>query len=221
MKKRILMFVLAMTTVVAAHAQGPRLGIRAGANLSNLSGDLTDDSRFNNKLGYHAGITANFPISADNFFSIQPELLYSNKGFKNNPEDFDRNGTRITREGSVNFNYLELPLLARINAGPLYFEAGPQASYLLGIRDNTEQTPLISTGDRISPDGMNRFELGYAAGIGFGMPNGISAGVRYTSGFNRILNDNNNNSTTYFDGDLRNARHSVFMFTLGFAFGGR
>lgn len=219
MKKTILLLFLAMTTVVAAHAQGPRIGIRAGANLSNLAGDLTDDSRFNNKLGYHAGITANFPLSADNFFSIQPELLYTNKGFKNNPEDFERNGVRFTREGSVNFNYLELPILARINAGPLYFEGGPQASYLLGIRDNTEQTPVISTGDRISPDGMNRFELGYAAGIGVGMPFGASLGVRYTSSFGNLLKDNNN--TTYFDGDLRNARHSVFMFTLAFAFGNR
>ena len=216
--KKLLVFLFTIATVYTAQAQS--FGIRAGANLSNLAGDLTDDSRFNNKLGYHAGLTANFPI-VENFFSIQPELLYTNKGFKNDEEEFERNGARITREGSVNFNYLELPLLARINAGPLYFEGGPQASYLLGIRDNTEQTPLISTGDRISTDGMNRFELGYAAGIGFGMPNGISAGVRYTSGFNRILDDSNNNSTTYFDGDLRNARHSVIMFTLAFAFGNR
>jgi hypothetical protein len=216
--KKLLVFLFTIATVYAAEAQN--FGIRAGANLSNLAGDLTDDSRFNNKLGYHVGLTANFPIVED-FFSIQPELLYTNKGFKNNPEDFERNGIRFTREGSVNFNYLELPVLARINAGPLYFEAGPQASYLLGIRDNTEQTPLISTGDRITPDGMNRFELGYVAGIGFGMPRGISAGVRYTSSFNRILNDTNNNNPNFFDGDLRNARHSVFMFTLAFAFGNR
>lgn len=214
--KKLFVLLFTLATVYTAEAQN--FGIRAGANLSNLSGDLTDDSRFNNKLGYHAGLTANFPIVED-FFSIQPELLYTNKGFKNNEENFERNGTSFTREGSVNFNYLELPVLARINAGPLYFEGGPQASYLLGIRDNTEQTPVISTGNRISPEGLNRFELGYAAGIGFGMPNGISAGVRYTSGFGNLQSDNNN--TTYLDGDLRNARHSVFMFTLAFTLGNR
>lgn len=215
MKKLFVLF-FTIATVYAAEAQN--FGIRAGANLSNLAGDLTDDSRFNNKLGYHAGLTANFPIVED-FFSIQPELLYVNKGFKNNEENFERNGARITREGSVNFNYLELPVLARINAGPLYFEGGPQASYLLGIRDNTDQTPVVSTGNRISPEGLNRFELGYAAGIGFGMPNGISAGVRYTAGLANILNDNNN--TTYLDGDMRNARHQVFMFTLAYTLGNR
>lgn len=217
MKKLLLSF-FALATVYTAQAQAS-FGLRAGGNLSNLSGDVTDDSRFNNKIGWHAGLTANFPI-VEEFFSIQPELYYTNKGFRNSEEDvFEFNGNTYRREGSVNYNYLELPILARIDAGPLYFEGGPMASYLLGVNNRTDTfvtgSPEPLAVNRSSTEGLTRFELGYAAGIGFGMQNGISVGVRYVGSFNDYASDAPND---YFQGDLVNARNSVFMLTLGFNF---
>lgn len=182
-----------------------------------MSGDVTDDSRFNNKFGWHAGVTANFGIVED-FFSIQPELYYTNKGFRNSEEEFELDALTYRREGSANYNYLELPILARINAGPLYFEGGPMASYLLGVNNRTETSINGAPGpavDRSSTEGLTRFELGYAAGIGFGMPGGFSAGVRYVGSFTDFASDAPND---YFQGDLVNARHSVFMLTLGMTF---
>lgn len=217
MKKLLLLF-FALATVYTAEAQAS-FGVRAGANLSNLSGDLTEDSRFNSKIGWHAGLTANFPI-VEGFFSIQPELYYTNKGFRNSEEDvFEFNSNTYSREGSVNYNYLELPLLARIDAGPLYFEGGPMASYLLSVKNNTDTfivgSPEPLAVNRSSTEGLTRFELGYAAGIGFGMQSGLSIGVRYVGSFTDFASDAPDD---YFQGDLRNARNSAFMLTLGFTF---
>jgi hypothetical protein len=217
MKKLLLMFVFVASTAFATQAQNASFGIRAGANISNLSGDLRDESRFENKVGFHAGIMANFGI-VDDFFSIQPELLYSNKGFKHEDSQISLPLFNRRREGKVNYNYLDLPVLAKIKAGPLYFEAGPQASYLLSVNNETKtyiNGSLQSTNtDEKSKSGLSEFEVGYVAGIGFtSRNNAISFGVRYNGAFSDFVKEDVN-----FDGDLTNARHSTFMVTVGLAF---
>ena len=211
MKKLLFMFVLAVSTAFAAQAQTASFGIRGGANLSNLSGNLRDENRFNNKVGFHAGVTLNFGIVND-FLSIQPE-----KGFKNEKSEFSLLGQTYRREGKANYNYLDLPVLLRVKAGPLYFEGGPQASYLLRVNNKTKtyiNNELQNTDvDKHSKEGLNKFELGYAAGVGLtSSNNAISFGVRYNGSFRDFVNKDIN-----FEGDLTNARHSVIMLTVGFA----
>ncbi len=209
------MLVFAVMTAFAAQAQTASFGVRGGANISNLSGDLRNEDRFENKVGFHGGIFANFGI-VDDFFSIQPELLYSSKGFKNEESEYTVLNQTYRREGKSNYNYLDLPVLAKIKAGPLYFEAGPQASYLLSVNNETKtyiNDNLQSTNrDEKSKEGLSEFEVGYAAGIGFtSRNNAISFGVRYNGSINDFVKEDVN-----FEGDLTNARHSLFMVTVGF-----
>jgi hypothetical protein len=215
MKKLLFIFAFVLTSLTFAQAQTATFGIRGGGNLSNLSGDLRNEDRYDNKVGFHAGAILNFSV-ADDFFSIQPELLYSVKGFKNSDEEFTLLGNTRRREGKVNYNYLDLPILAKIKAGPLYFEAGPQAGYLLSVNNETKtyvNGNLQSTSrDEKSKEGLSEFEVGYAAGLGFAAGNGISLGIRYNGSFSDFAKDTPND---YFDGDVRNSRHSTFMLTLG------
>ena len=216
-KKLFFAAALMIGSFTAAQAQAT-FGVRGGANLSNLSGDLRDEDMFENKVSFHGGVILNFPVVED-FFSIQPELLYSRKGFKSSGVEYTNLFLQQRRrEGSVNYNYLDLPVLGRINAGPLYFEMGPQLSYLLSVNNETEVfdgsgNRISSTQNERSKDGLSQFEIGYAAGIGFAATNGISLGVRYNGAFTDFVKDEN-----YFEGDLSNARHSVFMLTLGLRF---
>ncbi|OKL41213.1 porin family protein [Pontibacter flavimaris] len=219
MKKLILSLSIALLSFAAAQAQSG-LGVRGGANFSNVSGDLQDESRYENKVGFHGGLTYNIPVVGD-FFSIQPELLYSNKGFKYEDTEITIPVTNdiFRREGNMNYNYLELPVLARIKAGPIYFEAGPQASYLLSVNNNikeymnNERTSSATT--EIDKDTMKDFELGYAAGVGItsGM---LSVGVRYNGSVTDFMDKS---STEYFnDENFMDARHSTIMLTLGLNF---
>ena len=215
--KKLLLLICMVAGVYTANAQSATVGVRVGANISNLSGDLRDEDLFENKVGLHAGAIFNFPIVED-FFSIQPELLYSVKGFKYNEEKESLSGSllgyKITREGKVNYTYIDLPILAKIKAGPLYFEAGPQASYLLSVNNKTKTyyngELQSSSSDEKSKAGLSEFEIGYAAGIGFASSNGISVGVRYNGSLKDFVEEDVN-----FQGDVTNARHSVFMITLG------
>ncbi|GGK84716.1 porin family protein [Rufibacter glacialis] len=216
MKKLVFLFV-AVVASYAAQAQST-FGIKGGLNYSNLSGDLKDESRFNNKLGFNAGVYFNAPIVGD-FFSIQPEVLYSNKGFKydDKVENTLLQG-QYRYEGTANFNYIDVPVLAKVKAGSFFFEAGPQVSYLMSVNDKTKQydskgTLVDRTVSEKSKEGYSDFEIGYAAGLGFATQSGISLGLRYNGAFTDLGEDASANSV---QGDFKDARHSLFQLSVGF-----
>ncbi|MFB9863362.1 PorT family protein [Rufibacter immobilis] len=211
--KKIFVLLVAVVASYAAQAQ-TTFGIKGGLNYSNLSGDLKDESRFNNKIGFNAGVYFNAPIVGD-FFSIQPEILYSNKGYKyDDVEKTNLLGVTERYEGTANFNYIDVPVLARIKAGSLFFEAGPQVSYLLNVNDKTKYYVNNKLEDRgteeKSKSGYSDFEVGYAAGLGFATQSGISLGLRYNGAFTDLSDDSPAR------GDFKDARHSVFQLSLGF-----
>lgn len=220
-KSFIIAGVLATAAVLGAQesrAQGPSVGIKAGANLSNLAGNVTHEDRFENKVGFMGGVMVNAPLIADGFLSIQPELLYSQKGYKNN-------GSSVfglyKYEGRANYNYLDLPVLLQVNAGGFFVEAGPQVSYLLNRNDKTVRYNNL-TGTRVDYSSgdydlsnVHRFEVGYAAGLGYRSENGVVLDLRYNGAFTDFTKDG------YQGNDLRNARNSVFQLSLGYLFARR
>ncbi|WP_210461927.1 MULTISPECIES: porin family protein [Rufibacter] len=217
--KKIVLFVAAVLSFGIAQAQtGPKFGIKAGVNYSNISGkELANEDIYQNKLGFVGGITSNFDLSGDGFLSIQPELLFSQRGYQYRDEKYTIGNNEYKSKGDMNYNYLDLPVLLRINAGGLFFEGGPQASYLLGIKDNTETIVNgrdTDTSRKVEKDQLAELEIGYAAGLGYQAQNGLSLGLRYTGGINALAKDNDND-------ELANARNSAFQLTLGYVFGGR
>ncbi|TGE26206.1 porin family protein [Hymenobacter metallicola] len=225
MKKTVIVLasLLSVATISASRAQGVRLGLRAGANYSNLAGDVQNESTYNNKLGFLGGLMLNADLTGDGFLSVQPELLFSQKGFENKPTEYKNLvGTTQKREGKVNYNYLDVPVLFKVNASGLVFEAGPQYSYLLSVKDETTvttksgitgNTNTATTHDQKDLSNLNRNELGYVAGLGYQAENGVSLNLRYTGAFSDFVKSDNG---TYFDGDLKNARQSAFQVSLGY-----
>ncbi|SNC77499.1 Outer membrane protein beta-barrel domain-containing protein [Hymenobacter gelipurpurascens] len=212
---------LAAATLVSssAHAQGIRLGIKGGANLSNLSGDLTDEDRFENKLGFHGGVMLNIGLLDDGFLSLQPEVLFSQKGFQYADNEFNIGNNTIKYEGDRTYNYIDVPVLLKINAGGLFFEAGPQYSYLLKVKDESKVSVNGNTATQRSGtsdlDNVNRNEIGYAAGLGYQSDMGLLLGLRYNGSFTDFGKDG------YQDNDVRNARNSVFQLSLGYLIPGK
>lgn len=230
MKKASFFLATALTATTAifstAQAQAVRFGVRAGANLSNLAGNLQNQDTYNNKFGFVGGVLANFGFGSESFISIQPEVLYSQKGFKNKPNEYNATiggfGYTLKREGNVNFNYLDVPVLVKINAGGFIIEAGPQYSYLLNASNKTTTTrtsqpngtPQVSEAtNQTDVSNLRRNELGYVAGIGFQANNGLGLSLRYNGSFNDFVS---NNDGSYFNGDLRNARNSAFQLSLAY-----
>ncbi|WP_210513833.1 porin family protein [Hymenobacter terricola] len=213
---------LATAAISSAQAQSIRFGLRAGANYSNLSGNIQNQDTYNNKVGFLGGVMLNVPLIGDGFLSLQPEVLYSQKGFENKPTEYSSVFGTQKREGSVNYNYLDVPVLLKVRASGLVFEAGPQYSYLLSANNQTKVTTTPALGGQPSVadsqnktdiSGLNRNELGYLAGVGYEATNGLSLNLRYTGAFSDFVKSDN---STYFNGDLKNARHSAFQLSLGY-----
>jgi len=203
----------------SAHAQGIKLGLKAGANYSNLAGDLANEDRYESKFGPHGGLMVNFDVTGDGFFSIQPELLYSQKGFKYSDTEVVFLGNKYTNTGKVNYNYLDIPIMLKINAGGLFFEAGPQIGYLLSVSNNVKETfngqVRNNTTNYDNLDNVQRTELGYAAGLGYQSESGPMLGLRYNGGLSKYGKKNAPNN------DFNNARNSALQLYVGYMFGGK
>jgi len=181
-----------------AHAQGIGIGIRAGANLSSLVGADTKAPRTEAIWGPVAGLIVNVPVTTDGFFSVQPELQYSRKGFRAvySPTYYER----------IFLHYLELPVLAKVKVAGFVVEAGPQLGYLLDVKGNGA---LGSPSAPEGVDGYHQWAVGYVAGVGYELSNGLGVSVRYNGGLTNARQLPENVTP------LR-ARNSAFQFQLSY-----
>jgi len=193
MKKFSLSLGLLIGIASAANAQEARFGIKAGANLASVTNN--DNEGKKNLIGFAAGLMADFSFS--DLISLHPEVLFSQKGVK------------YTGGGStaqVRINYVDVPLLLRVKADGLFFEAGPQVGFLASEKFEVNNT-TIST----STDGTRKVDVGYIAGVGYQLPQGLELGVRYNGGISDLSDPSAGEKT----------RNSVFQFQLGYLFGGK
>ena len=184
----------------------PKLGIKGGLNLTNLY--VADVSDEHVKAGFNAGLFAKLPVTEG--FSIQPELLYSVKGAKDNYNNF------VQGSGEYRFNlgYIELPLLAVVNLTRNFnIHAGGYAAYLVNANvKNVDDHGNINGATELNADNFQRWDYGLAGGIGFDIQN-FSLGARYNYGLHNIGKSGN------LSGDLtkdsKNAGVSIYV---GFGF---
>ena len=198
MKKFVLSLGLLAGVASAAHAQqGARFGVKAGVSLANITGDGTSDSK--NLVGATAGLMADFGFN--DLISFHPELLYSQKGVK-----FESGGSTA----KVRLSYLDIPLLLRVKTQGLFFEAGPQVGFLLAQKNEVTLSGYGSNSNS-STDGTRKVDIGYIAGVGYQLPQGLEFGIRYNGG----ISDLADHST-----DMKQ-RNSVFQLQVGYLFGGK
>jgi|GEM_PF-315339 len=219
MKKLLLLAAAGLFSAASAQAQSIKFGVKAGANLSNLSGDVVNQDQYKNRWGFQGGVMLNIGLLDKDFLSIQPEVLYSQMGFKYADQSFTILGNNVRNTGNVRYDYLQVPVLVKIKTQGVFFELGPQYSYLLNISNNRQQTinGQVSNANSGTSDLSNvqRNELGYVGGLGYQSEQGFLIGVRYNGAFTDFSKDG------YSNNDFRNARNSAFQGYVGFLFGGK
>ena len=154
------------------------VGIRAGVVSSKhnvQNGDITED--YESKLGADVALVVDFPIGP---LSIRPEVHWIQKGAK--IEDLD-NGT--IGEVSRTFNYLEVPLLLKLNLGTFFFLGGPSFGYLLNGTDKD----MDGERNDIDLDFYKRGEWGLHAGGGIGL-GPLQFDIRYIAGLSNVWDGN-------------------------------
>lgn len=211
MKSKAFLTMLSLVCLgYAAEAQTISVGPRVGATFSkiNYSGEEEDEvnDQIDSNAGIQVGAVAN--VMVNDLFSIQPELLYVQKGFKAEDE-----GITVKQKSS----YLEVPVLAKISFGSEQFKgfvtAGPSVGYWLSAKSKAEMGGEEMSEDYEFEDEDNRTELG--ANFGVGVAYGLGAGalnldVRYGFGLSSLYEET--------DGDDSKVKNRVLGVSLAYLF---
>lgn len=141
--------------------EAQKIGVRAGLNYANVSGDADTDAM----TGFYAGLFKEVTLVPELFF-LQPEVQYSMQGFKANDTDYT-------------IGYVNVPVVAKVYLLKLIsLEAGPQIGFK--VSDNFP-------GD--SGDELKTVDMGIAGGVGLNFPFGLSVNARYVQGFTDIYDE--------------------------------
>jgi hypothetical protein len=202
-KLLVVLFALAFFSI-SAQAQ-MQLGLKAGLNLANLSGD--DAGSPDSKTGFAFGGFFTYQFSP--MFAIQPEIYYSMKGAT---EKMTVEG--ITVDLTYTFDYIEIPLLIKFmipiqgsNIKPAIF-AGPHVAINTTAKVKAEYQDQSQEED-INDFKSTEFGLQFGGGVGFPVGNGeLGFDIRYIMGL-----------TTLFDVEADpDVKNSVLNFNLFYAF---
>ena len=185
-----------------SNAQSPvSFGLKGGFNIANFTGtDYESDARFGLTIG--AVLDLSLPAVP---FGIESGLSYTQKGAKQTDQGLT---------GTIKVDYLELPVLAKIQLGP----SGPATPHLvigpyIGFNVNAE-VELSDDGGSFSGDigdDTNGTEFGGIVGVGVDFNLGVTrlnARAQYGYGF-----------TSVFDGDFDDGeRNAALSATVGIWF---
>jgi hypothetical protein len=192
-------------TFGALHAQNENVttefGIKGGFNMSNLYNDDADDE--NILYGFNAGLYATLPIS--DFVAIQPELLFTTKG-----AELEYNNAFATGNAKFKLNYIEVPLLVRVNLTKNFnIQAGGYASYLVSSKVTGDGD--FEFNEDIDTDDLNKFDAGIAAGVGVDF-SPISIGLRYNYGLTKVGKERTDAfGDTYTFPDAKNSNLTLYL----------
>ena len=184
--KKVLFVAAFLTAGIISQAQ-ITYGVKAGVNFANWVGDDVDNADM--KISFHAGGLVNIPVNA--MFSVQPEVVYSDQGFK-------------TDEGKLNASYINVPVMFQYNnPSGFYAETGPQIGFLMSAKTKVDGAP-----DTDVKDLLKSTDFAWGLGFGFKMPSGLGFGARYNFGLSKLGEEG--------DGNIKN---SVIQAGLFYTFG--
>lgn len=191
MIKKVLTMIVVSGIIMTTTAQEVKFGIKGGLNLASINGDdVSDDLK--SRSSYHFGIVTEVPISEE--FSIQPELLISGQGARDEYEGVNED---------LKLNYLATPIQGKyyVSKG-LSVEAGPQLGVLLSAKSEFDGK------DVDIKDSVKNIDFGFNLGIGYKLDNGMAVGARYNFGLSDINDE---------DG-LDSVKNGVFQISVGYFF---
>lgn len=171
-------------------------GIKAGLNVANVSIE-PDVISTDNRVGLHLGGYAKFDINEN--ISLQPELLYSQKGF---------GFTLLTASSDMNINYMDLAALVRYNINEMIsIHAGPQLGFVLSAKAKEDD------GEDDFKDIVKSTDFSLAGGVQVDLPTGIIGGVRYNLGITNISETSDDPDELELGSSIKNG---VLQFYVGY-----
>ncbi len=192
--KKLFLLVALVAAAFMAKAQEITIGPKVGMNVTNISN--IDDSK--NKVSIHVGAFAEWKVN--DFFAIQPEVVYSRQGFR-----YKEDGTKVKNR----VNYLNIPVLAKLYVlEDLSVDLGPQLGLALNgkavVKDNGD-THKYKNKD------LNTVEVSWAIGLSYNLDR-LMFSARYNIGLSNVMDKDKS-------WDESNNKNHVFQLSVGYRFG--
>ena len=208
MKKITLIFAAIVLVNSFCNAQDKRdnlqFGLKVGANLSNVYDSEGQNFVADSKYGLAAGAFLSIPLGK--VIGIQPEVLYSEKGFKSTGTLL---GTTYSLERSTSF--VDVPLLLAIKPVSLItILVGPQYSFLLNKKNSfTGGSTTAEQQKLFESDNIRKNVLSFTGGADVNLSN-------FVIGLRASYDTQNNNG----DGTSSTPRYknAWYQATVGFRF---
>lgn len=164
------------------------MGFKAGANLSNVYDARGDNFNADAKFGFVGGVFIAVPLG--NTFGIQPEVLFSQKGFK-------ANGTLLGNPYTLTrtTNFIDVPIYLTIKPmNSLTILLGPQFSYLTQQKDVLEtSSSSVEQLQEFKNENLRKNILGASLGVNLNI-NKVVVGAR--ANWDLYTNHGDGTSTT-------------------------
>ena len=198
----IVSFALLANAGVAQDLRSLTFGPKVGLNLSNVYDTEGENFVADSKIGLAGGLFVSLPLGS--LFGVQPELLFSQKGFKATGSILG-NSYSFTRT----LNYIDLPLLIAVKPAPSFtLLVGPQFAFLMSRKDVFTNSALtIDQEEQFNNENLRKNTLGVVAGFDLNL-NRIVVGVR--AGYDLSQNNGDGTSTT------PRYKNAWYQATLGF-----
>ncbi|MDQ3190872.1 MAG: PorT family protein [Bacteroidota bacterium] len=208
--KKLILTITAITFIITSiNAQTDTrerilFGLKAGLNYSNVYDTQGEGFRADPKAGLAAGAFLSIPIGK--YLGLQPEVLFSQKGYKSTGTLL---GTTYTHTRTTSF--IDIPLFVSLKPSEfITLLAGPQFSYLMNQKD------VFSNGS-ISYEQEKEFEnnnvrkntMGFIAGVDITLSH-VVLGAR--AGWDIQRNNGDGTSTN------PNYKNVWYQATLGYRF---
>ena len=212
MKKIAFLIIIAVCGLSQVHAQN--FGVKAGYNYSTFSGETSSISTIEGLSGFYIGGLVELPIS--NMLSIQPELIFSRQGV--DLRQGLKNFSIRTDTSEIRLDYLNIPVMAKVNFGPIFLEGGVQFGFLVNKPKVDSYIANVYLRNLLDKDSYNSFDFGVGAGLGVKLNQHFFVETRYTYSLTNVFdpNDKHFKSSLISDGD--NFKNSVFSIGLGMKF---
>jgi hypothetical protein len=209
MRKIALLITLTIFGLTQANAQN--FGFKGGYNYSSFNGDVAKDNTLKGLSGFYVGALLELPLG--DVLSIQPEVIYSRQGAaweqKNILGEFKKD---------LKLDYLNIPVMAKVNLGPLFLQGGVQFGFLVGKPEVSYTRGAQRVTEKVDKDAYAAFDFGVGAGLGVNLSQHFFVEARYTHSLTNALDPNNNSLKNAHISDDNNFKNAVLSLGLGVKF---
>lgn len=212
MKKTLLIIAIISFIITAAVSQDVKddkrdniqVGFKIGGNLSNVYDVQGEEFKADSRLGLAGGSFLRVPLGK--LFGIQPEVMFSQKGYKGSGSILG-----LDYEYSRRTYFVDIPLMVSFKPVQIIsIVAGPQYSFLISKTDNFTSS-IINTQieEEFDNENLRKNILGIVAGVDINL-NHIVLGARTCMDITKNNGDGSSEVPRY--------KNMWYQLTIGFVF---